>query len=71
MIVNVFRKFDEPPQEGDPITLSFYNEGRLIVQIVNYWWNKETYKNKFEEAGFKNFTCNPVLPAVALMKASK
>ena len=66
-----FRKFAEPPQEGAPITVSFYYEGRLIVQLGFQWWNKETYKNKFEEAGFKNFTCHPILPAVALMKASK
>ena len=76
------RRKPMPPKEGDPITLAFYTEGRLIPnsQFLNYWWRGETYKKTFEEVGFLNFTCHSlhyyqlgrfdVLPK-AIMKASK
>ena len=43
------------------MTIAFYTKGRLITTLpYDYWWDRETYKNMMEEAGFKNFTCNPV-----------
>ena len=46
-----------PPQDGGLMTIGFYAEGRLLLHNTEYWWSLETYKNKFEEVGFKNFTC--------------
>jgi len=46
-----------PPQDGGLMTIGFYAEGRHLFDNTEYWWSLETYKNKFEEVGFKNFTC--------------
>ena len=42
------------------MTIGFYTEGRLLLTDTDYWWSRDTYKNKFEEVGFKNFTCTPL-----------
>ena len=42
------------------MTIGFYTEGRLLLTDTDYWWSRDTYKNLFEEVGFKNFTCTPL-----------
>jgi len=57
----------EPLQEGDQVTLSFYNKEERVFSVPIYFWSLETYKEAFKRANLDSFQWhNTIIPEEAI-----